>query len=97
MIKVSDLDVLVTPVFTEKATFLNGLSKYTFKVSRCATKQQVKEAVERIFTTKVTAVNICNTKGKEKVFKGIKGRRTGFKKAIVTLEKGKTLDFSTGA
>jgi large subunit ribosomal protein L23 len=96
MIKVIDLDILVVPIFTEKATFLNGLGKYTFKVTKSASKQQVKEAVERVFSTKVVAVNISNTKGKAKVFKGIKGARSGFKKAIVTLEKGKTLDFSAG-
>ena len=52
--------------------------------------------MERVFSTKVVAVNISNTKGKTKVFKGMKGKRPGFKKAIVTLEKGKTLDFSAG-
>jgi large subunit ribosomal protein L23 len=96
MIKVIDLDVLVVPIFTEKATFLNGLGKYTFKVLKSATKLQVKEAVERVFSTKVVSVNISNAKGKTKVFKGTKGTRSAFKKAIVTLEKGKTLDFSAG-
>ncbi len=94
--KVIDLNTLISPVFTEKATFLNGLSKYTFKVAASATKEEVKKAVERIFGASVVSVNILNQKSKAKVFKGRKGKRSGFKKAVVTLEKDKTIDFSAG-
>jgi large subunit ribosomal protein L23 len=97
MIKARTFDVLVSPVFSEKATYANGMSKYTFKVNEQATKGDVKEAVEKIFEVEVKAVNILNTKGKKKVFKGRRGVRSGFKKAIITLKPGKTIDLGIGA
>jgi large subunit ribosomal protein L23 len=90
------LDVLLTPHGTEKATYLAEMNKYVFKVANDATSPEVKQAVEQIFSTKVTKVNMINVEGKKKVFKGRKGKRSDFKKAIVTLEKGKTIDISSG-
>jgi large subunit ribosomal protein L23 len=90
------LDVLLTPHTTEKATYLSGMNKYVFKVANDATSPEVKQAVEQIFSTKVLKVNMINVEGKKKVFKGRKGKRSDFKKAIVTLEKGKTIDISAG-
>lgn len=97
MIKLTKFDVIVAPVYSEKATNLSSDNKYVFKVAKSATKQMVIKAVETIFSTKVDAVNILNTKSKEKTFKGRLGNRTPYKKAIVTLEKGKTIDFTVGA
>jgi large subunit ribosomal protein L23 len=89
-------DVIVSPVITEKATNLSELSKVVFRVAPDATKPQIKEAVERLFDVKVKAVNTVVTKGKEKFFRGRKGRRADVKKAIVTLAEGETIDVTTG-
>lgn len=97
MLKESKFDVLRAPLTTEKSVNLSGLSKYAFRVAVWANKKMVKEVVEKLFNTKVVAVNILNTKPKVKYFKGRKGQRKGFKKAIVTLEPGKTIDLTAGA
>ena len=89
-------DVIVSPVITEKATNLSELNKVVFRVSPDATKPQIKEAVERLFDVKVLAVNTLVTKGKEKVFRGRRGRRSDVKKAIVTLAEGQSIDVTTG-
>jgi large subunit ribosomal protein L23 len=89
-------DVLVEPVVSEKATALTGRNKYVFNVSDSANKKTVKEAVEKVFNVKVVSVNILNRKGKEKVFKGRIGKRSDVKKAIVTIESGKTIELSVG-
>jgi len=89
-------DVIVSPVITEKATNLSELNKVVFRVAPGATKPQIKEAVERLFEVKVLAVNTLVTKGKEKVFRGRKGRRSDVKKAIVTLAEGQSIDVTTG-
>ena len=89
-------DVIVSPVITEKATNLSEFNKVVFRVAPGATKPQIKEAVERLFDVKVRAVNTVVTKGKEKFFRGRKGRRADIKKAIVTLGEGDTIDVTTG-
>ncbi len=89
-------DVIVSPVITEKATNLSDQNKVVFRVAPDATKPQIKEAVERLFDVKVTAVNTVVTKGKEKFFRGRKGRRADVKKAIVTLAEGDAIDVTTG-
>ena len=89
-------DVIVSPVITEKATNLSELNKVVFRVAPGATKPQIKEAVERLFDVKVLAVNTLVTKGKEKIFRGRKGRRSDVKKAVVTLQEGQTIDIATG-
>ena len=89
-------DVIVSPVITEKATNLSELNKVVFRVAPGATKPQIKEAVERLFEVKVLAVNTLVTKGKEKVFRGRKGRRSDVKKAVVTLAEGQSIDVTTG-
>jgi large subunit ribosomal protein L23 len=89
-------DVIVSPVITEKATNLSELNKVVFRVAPDATKPQIKEAVERLFDVKVKSVNTLVTKGKKKVFKGVRGQRSDVKKAIVTLEEGQTIDVTTG-
>jgi large subunit ribosomal protein L23 len=89
-------DVIRSPVITEKATALTEHGKVVFKVSPDATKPQIKEAVERLFDVKVRSVNTLVTKGKKKVFKGVRGQRSDVKKAIVTLEEGQTIDVTTG-
>lgn len=89
-------DVILSPVITEKATALSEQNKVVFKVASTATKPQIKEAVERLFDVKVMSVNTLVTKGKTKVFRGVRGRRSDVKKAVVTLEAGQTIDVTTG-
>ncbi|GEP07144.1 50S ribosomal protein L23 [Methylobacterium oxalidis] len=89
-------DVIVSPVITEKATNLTEQNKVVFRVAPKATKPQIKEAVEKLFDVKVTAVNTLVTKGKKKVFRGLRGQRSDVKKAIVTLAEGDTIDVTTG-
>jgi large subunit ribosomal protein L23 len=89
-------DIIVSPVITEKATMASEHNQVIFKVARKATKPQVKEAVEKLFDVKVKAVNTLLRKGKTKRFRGVAGRQSDFKKAIVTLEEGYTIDVTTG-
>jgi large subunit ribosomal protein L23 len=89
-------DVIVSPVITEKATILSEQNKVVFKVARTATKPQIKAAVEKLFDVKVKKVNTLVVEGKVKVFKGRLGQRSDYKKAVVTLEEGQTIDVTTG-
>lgn len=89
-------DVILSPVITEKATVLSEHSQVVFKVRKSATKPQIQEAVERLFNVKVKAVNTLNRKGKKKRFRGMPGRQSDVKKAIVTLADGHTIDVTTG-
>lgn len=84
------------PHITEKATLGSEHGQVTFKVADWATKPQIKEAVETLFGVKVKGVNTLIQKGKNKRFKGIQGRRSDLKKAIVRLEDGEVLDTGTG-
>ena len=89
-------DVIVSPVITEKATNLTEQNKVVFRVAPKATKPQIKEAVEKLFDVKVVGVNTLVTKGKKKIFRGLRGQRSDVKKAIVTLAEGETIDVTTG-
>ena len=95
-VKLSHYDVIRAPVITEKATILSENNQVVFRVSGDATKPQIKEAVETLFKVKVTAVNTLNVKGKTKRFRGVMGRRSDVKKAIVTLAEGQSIDIATG-
>ncbi len=89
-------DTILSPVITEKAMTASERNQVVFKVARGATKPQIKDAVEKLFDVKVTAVNTLLRKGKTKVFRGTKGRQQDVKKAIVTLADGHRIDVSTG-
>jgi len=89
-------DVIVSPAITEKATMLGENNQVVFNVARDATKPQIKAAIEALFKVKVTAVNTFNRKGKTRRFKGIKGRLSDKKKAVVTLAEGHSIDVTTG-
>ncbi|MBK5912613.1 50S ribosomal protein L23 [Rhodothalassium salexigens] len=90
-------DVLRAPVITEKSTLgsEHENTQVTFKVATDATKPAIKEAVEAIYGVRVEAVNTLILKGKQKRFRGIRGRRPDVKKAIVTLAKGQSIDVTT--
>ncbi len=87
-------DVIREPIVTEKSTMASENSQVVFKVAMKATKPEIKEAVERLFKVKVLAVNTLIRKGKAKRFKGVQGQQSDFKKAIVTLQEGQTIDFT---
>lgn len=89
-------DTILSPVITEKATMLSENNQVVFQVALTATKPQIKAAVEALFKVKVKAVNTIRVEGKAKRFRGQLGKRSDFKKAIVTLNEGETIDISTG-
>jgi large subunit ribosomal protein L23 len=89
-------DVVVAPVITEKATMGSEHNQVTFKVRMDATKPEIKAAVEGLFKVTVTAVNTSVVKGKTKRFRGTIGRRSDYKKAVVTLAEGSSIDVTTG-
>jgi large subunit ribosomal protein L23 len=88
--------VIVSPVVTEKATRLNELSQVTFRVSLDATKPEIKAAVERAVRGEGRGGEHVVMKGKTKRFRGREGRRSDWKKAIVKLQAGQTIDLTTG-
>lgn len=89
-------DVIVSPVITEKSTAASEQNKVVFRVRRDATKPQIKAAVERLFDVKVESVNTIVRKGKNKVFRGTRGRQSDVKNAVVTLVEGQRIDVTTG-
>ena len=89
--------IIIKPIVTEKATRLSEYNKVVFSVSLSSNKIEIKKAIEKIFSVKVKSVNIIKISGKLKRFKGIMGKRNDIKKAIITLEKGNTIDLSAGA
>jgi large subunit ribosomal protein L23 len=88
--------VIVSPVVTEKATRLNEFSQVTFRVALDATKPEIRAAVEKLFGVKVEAVNTVVMKGKTKRFRGRAGQRSDWKKAVVRLQAGQSIDLTTG-
>ncbi len=89
-------DTILRPVITEKSTVGSEHNQVTFKVPLTATKPEIKKAVEKLFDVKVKAVNTLRQNGKRKRFKGIMGTRSDYKKAIVTLVEGHSIDVTTG-
>ena len=95
-IKPHNYDTLLAPIITEKSTLVAEENKIIFRVPLTATKPDIKEAVENLFKVDVTKVNTILVKGKTKRFRGTLGRRSDFKKAIVTLKDGQSVDITTG-
>lgn len=92
----SNYDVILSPVITEKSTRLSEANQVVFKVARDATKPQIKKAVETLFKVKVKAVNTIKTKGKLKAWRGKRYEKSDVKKAVVTLAEGHQIDVTTG-
>ena len=86
--------IIQRPMMTEKSTNLNQYNQYSFVVSRASNSFEIKKAIEKIFKVKVTKVNTSNMRGKLKSFKGNLGYKKNYKKAIVTLAEGNTIDSS---
>ncbi len=96
MKKFNLIDTIISPRITEKATSLSEQNKIVFKVDDGASKRSIKKSVEKIFKVNVIKVNTINQKGKIKFTRGKKTNKPGYKKAIVTLKKGQSIDLSTG-
>ena len=96
MIGLSHYDVIRSPVITEKSTAATEHNKVIFTVAKTATKGEIKAAVEALFKVKVTGVNTLVRKGKNRRFRGILGRTSDIKRAIVTLQEGQSIDVTTG-
>ena len=90
------LDTIISPNVTEKSTSLSEFNKVVFKVNNEASKNAIKRSIEKIFKVKVIKINTINIKGKNKFVRNRKAIKSGYKKAIVTLKKGQSIDLSTG-
>ena len=96
MSKVHYLDTIISPNITEKSTSLSEYNKIVFKVQKAASKNSIKKSIEKIFKVNVIKINTLNLKGKNKIVQGRKVKKSGYKKAIVTLKKGQSIDLTTG-
>jgi large subunit ribosomal protein L23 len=96
MIALTHYDVIRRPVITEKSTAASEHNKIVFLVAPGATKAEIKAAVEALFKVKVTKVNTLIRKGKNRRFRGIAGRTSDTKRAVVTLQEGQMIDVTTG-
>ena len=96
MEKIHLYDKIISPILTEKSTNLSGQNKIVFKVHKNANKKNIKSNIEKIFKVNVTKVNIINKQNRTKLTRGRKVKISGFKKAIITLKKGQSIDLTTG-
>jgi len=96
MKKINYIDSVKHPIITEKATILSEQNKTVFKVHKSANKDIIKKNIEKIFKVKVIKVNIINSKAKKKIKQGKLSTKSGYKKAIITLKKGQSIDLTTG-
>ena len=89
-------DKILSPIITEKSTNLSEQNKIVFKVPAGANKKNLKSNIEKIFKVNVTKINIINKQNRTKLTRGRKVKISGFKKAIITLKKGQSIDLTTG-
>ncbi len=93
----ADYGVILAPVITEKSSLMGGGGNVlVFKVAGAAKKKEIKEAVERVFKVNVVAVRTCNFLGKMKRTAKGQSRRSGYRKAYITLKEGQTVDIVEG-
>jgi len=93
--KIHYLDTIISPNLTEKSTSLSEFNKVVFKVNKKANKKLIKKSIEKIFKVNVIKINTVNIRGKAKIVRNRKAYKSGYKKAIITLKKGQTIDLST--
>ena len=96
MKKINYIDSIRNPIITEKATILSEQNKTVFRVHDKANKKNIKKNIEKLFKVNVVKINIINKKPKLKMRQGRKSYKSGFKKAIITLKKGQSIDLTTG-
>ena len=89
-------DKILSPLLTEKTTNLSEQNKIVFKVPSRANKENLKKNIEKIFKVNVVKINIINKQNRKKLTRGRKVKVPGFKKAIITLKKGQSIDLTTG-
>ena len=96
MDKIHLYDKILSPMVTEKSTNLSEHNKIVFKVPSKANKVNLKKNIEKIFKVNVTKINIVNKQNRIKLTRGKKVKVQGYKKAIITLKKGQSIDLTTG-
>ena len=96
MNKIHLYDKILTPLITEKSTNLSEQNKIVFKVPYKANKLNLKKNIEKLFKVHVTKINIINKQNRIKLTRGKKIKVSGFKKVIITLKKGQSIDLTTG-
>jgi large subunit ribosomal protein L23 len=96
MNKIHLYDKILSPMVTEKSTNLSEQNKIVFKVPRKANKINLKKNIEKIFKVNITKINIVNKQNRTKITRGKKVKVQGYKKAIITLKKGQSIDLTTG-
>ena len=94
--KIHYLDTIISPNVTEKSTALSEFNKVVFKVDKNANTKSIKKSIEKIFKVNVVKINTINMKRKVKLVKNKKSFKSGYKKAIITLKKGQSIDLATG-
>tara|TARA_X000000368_G_C22896962_1_gene652300 strand:+ start:417 stop:710 length:294 start_codon:yes stop_codon:yes gene_type:complete len=96
MEKIHLYDKILHPIVTEKSTNLSEQNKIVFRVPNNSNKINLKKNIEKIFKVNVIKVNIINKQSRKKITRGKKVKIPGFKKAIITLKKGQSIDLTTG-
>ena len=96
MNKISLYDKIISPVVTEKSTNLSEYGKVVFKVPLKSNKKIIKKTIEKLFKVNVTKINVIIKKSRSKITRGRKVNIQGYKKAIITLKKGQSIDLTTG-
>ena len=96
MKKIHLYDKILFPIVTEKSTNLSVQNKIVFKVPNKSNKKNLKKNIEKIFKVNVVKVNIINKQVRTKITRGKKVKVPGYKKAIITLKKGQSIDLTTG-
>ena len=94
--KLNLFDKIISPIVTEKSTNQSQFGKVIFKVPRSSNKISIKKSIEKIFKVNVIKVNIINKQNIVKLSRGKKINKKGYKKAIVTLKKGQSIDLTSG-
>ncbi|MDP5370188.1 MAG: 50S ribosomal protein L23 [Pseudomonadota bacterium] len=95
-VKLAHFDIIRSPILTEKSNLLTTHNQYFFNVSLTATKPQIKEAFEAVFGVEVKSVNTLVRKGKQRIFRGRRGKQNDVKKAMISLKAGQRIDVATG-
>ena len=96
MIKFHLYDKILSPMVTEKSTNMSEQNKVVFKVPTNANKKNLKTNIEKIFKVNVTKINIIKKRSRIKLSRNKKIKVSGFKKAIITLKKGQSIDLTSG-
>ncbi len=95
-VKLAHFDIIRSPILTEKSNLMTTHGQYFFNVSLTASKPEIKEAIESVFGVEVESVNTLVRKGKQRIFRGRRGKLSDVKKAMIRLKAGQRIDVATG-